>query len=188
MTDTAYLQSLNADQTTLFQDLINGTWVTKKSCKNYLAYFYLAKRGDPTKKFPTSAGKFHNTTLLGSEIARLLMVNPIKFQVVLCDCCEKPVIPQDQAWSKDRSICIHQDCTEAWEIGHGVEFPYECDESDDDEESAPSLAGCTLAQFKEGCDFVEAKLTADGTEDILVLRSTLKHIYDTFGKALAAAN
>ena len=132
--DNDYLQRLNAEQTLLFRDLINGTWITKKSCKNFLAYFYLAKRGDPNKKFPTSAGKFHNTTLLGAEIARLLIQYPIKFKEVLCDCCEKPVALDDQAWSKNKSICIHQDCTETWECKNAIEFPYECDESDDEVE------------------------------------------------------
>lgn len=90
--------------------------------------------------FTKTGGKFYNCGLMRDEIKRLLTIRPIIIgPLPCCDSCQKPVELDDQAWSKDKTLCIHMDCDGDWETARGEPFPYEYADSESEAESEVSM-------------------------------------------------
>jgi hypothetical protein len=106
--------------------------ITLGKSNEWLRTSWAIAKGTYTGVTPKSSGKFCSKILLVNEIIRLIT---IKEALRSCSHCNKPIDKNDMALSKDGTIAIHSDCDGDWEEAHGVKFPYECDESDDEPES-----------------------------------------------------
>jgi len=90
--------------------------------------------------FTKTGGKFYNCGLMRDEIKRLLTIRPIIIAPLpICDYCQEPVESDDQAWSKDKDMCIHMNCDGDWEETAGCPFPYEYADSESEAESEVSM-------------------------------------------------
>lgn len=88
-----------------------------------------------SSSFTKSGGKFYNCGMMRDEIKRLLSIKPINLDPLNhCDHCGLEIALDDQARSKCGTLYIHQDCDHYWELNNGKPFPWECDDSDEEQE------------------------------------------------------
>ena len=135
MTDSKYMLTLPADIQAFFKNLSN-TDISQCSGKTAIMALNMAQRR-PFIAFTKSGGQFYNKSMIADEVKRLLKLKPISLEPLpCCDFCQRSVEEDDQAWSKDRTLCIHMDCDDDWSKKAGYDFPYDCDESDSEESEA----------------------------------------------------
>ena len=129
MTDSKYMLTLPADIQSFFKNLSN-TDISQCSGKTAIMALNMAQRR-PFIAFTKSGGQFYNKSMIADEVKRLLKLKPISLEPLpCCDFCQRSVEEDDQAWSKDRTLCIHMDCDDDWSKKAGYDFPYEGNESD----------------------------------------------------------
>jgi hypothetical protein len=137
MSDATYCLTLPSDMQAFFKSLSN-TDITRCSGKTAIMALNLAQRR-PVNSFTKGSGRLHSKEMIANEIKRLLTIRPITLTLPCCDWCQEPVGIDDQAWSKDKSLCIHMNCDADWEEARGEAFPYECADSESESESEPEV-------------------------------------------------
>lgn len=108
----------------------NPEWILsqKQTCKVALTAWAICRR----KPYQTSAGKYHNTTILANEVYKRLKLNPLTLDNTTCDNCSKTETSLEDPIVKSKDgVCIHIGCEDAWVANNG-EFNYEHDESDEE--------------------------------------------------------